>query len=265
MPNVSGERWVRGFFVGAGYLGRGIWWTARRPGWWLLGLVPALIVLVVYAAALVWLARRVGGLAEAVTPFADSWREEWRRVVRVIAGAAILVAGGLVAVLTFTAATLLVGDPFYEKISERVEQDHGGVPQGPDEPWPVRLWRTVWDSLVLGTMAVTAAVVFFVLGFVPIAGQFVVPVAATAVSGWFLAAELTSSVLERRGLKRRERFALMRRRRPMAVGFGVAVFVAFLIPLGAVLFMPGAVAGGTLLGRERLAPDGLKTPAGTGR
>jgi len=259
MPNVGGERGITGFFVGAGYLGRGIWWTVRRPGWWLLGLVPALIVLAGYAAALVWLAGRVGGLAEAVTPFADSWQEEWRRVVRVIAGVAILVAGGLVAVLTFTTATLLVGDPFYEKISERVEEDHGGAPTW-DAPWPAQLWRAVWESLVLGVLGLTAAVAFFALGFVPIIGQFAVPVAAAAVSGWLLAAELTTPVLERRGLKLRGRFALMRRKRPVVVGFGVAVFVTFLIPLGAVLLMPGAVAGGTLLGRERLAPESPERP-----
>ena len=30
--------------------------------------------------------------------------------------------------LTFTAVTLLIGDPFYEKISELVEERYGGVP-----------------------------------------------------------------------------------------------------------------------------------------
>ena len=37
----------------------------------------------------------------------------------------------------------------------------------------------------------------------------------------------------------------------MALGFGVAVFVCFLIPLGAVLLMPAAVAG-----RDAAAPGG---------
>jgi CysZ protein len=38
----------------------------------------------------------------------------------------------------------------------------------------------------------------------------------------------------------------------MALGFGVAVFGCFLIPFGAVLLMPAAVAGGTLLARHAL-------------
>jgi CysZ protein len=38
----------------------------------------------------------------------------------------------------------------------------------------------------------------------------------------------------------------------LALGFGVAVFCCFLIPLGAVFVMPAAVAGGTLLARRVL-------------
>jgi uncharacterized protein involved in cysteine biosynthesis len=86
-----------------------------------------------------------------------------------------------------------------------------------------------------------------------VVGQTVVPVVAALVSGYFLTLELTSIALERRGLRRRERFALLRRDRALSVGFGASVFVVFLIPLGAVLAMPGAVAGGTLLARERFA------------
>jgi CysZ protein len=85
-----------------------------------------------------------------------------------------------------------------------------------------------------------------------VVGQTVVPVVAALVSGYFLTLELTSIALERRGLRRREKFALLRRERALSVGFGASVFVVFLIPLGAVLAMPGAVAGGTLLARERL-------------
>jgi CysZ protein len=43
---------------------------------------------------------------------------------------------------------------------------------------------------------------------------------------------------------------VLRRHRWLALGFGVAVFLCFLIPLGAVLLMPAAVAGATLLTRR---------------
>jgi CysZ protein len=96
-------------------------------------------------------------------------------------------------------------------------------------------------------------VTLLVLGLVPLVGQTVVPVLGACVTGWFLAVELTAIALERRGLRLGERLRLLWRRRLLTVGFGLAVFVLFLVPLGAVLGMPGAIAGGTLLAR-RLHP-----------
>jgi CysZ protein len=55
---------------------------------------------------------------------------------------------------------------------------------------------------------------------------------------------------------------LLRARLPLALGFGLGVFVCFLVPLGAVLLMPAAVAGGTLLAREVLGlPTATRGPA----
>ncbi|RFS86710.1 hypothetical protein D0T12_08005 [Actinomadura spongiicola] len=226
---------------------------ARRPEQWLFGLIPALIVLVVYAAAFVFLAFQIDALAGWVTWFADDWSDTARKSARVTAGIAIYGASLFVAVLTFTAVTLLVGDPFYEAIAVRVEESQGGAPPEPDVPLLVQIGRAIKDTVLLGAIALGLAVVFFLCGFLPVLGQTVVPVVAALVSGYFLAGELTSIALERRGILRTERFARMKADRPLVVGFGAATFLAFIIPLGAVLLMPGAVAGATLLARERLA------------
>jgi CysZ protein len=79
------------------------------------------------------------------------------------------------------------------------------------------------------------------------------------VGGWFLAIELVGVPFARRGLCLTQRRALLRANRSLTLGFGMAVFVCFLIPLGAVLVMPAAVAGGTLLARQVL---GLSTVDG---
>lgn len=252
---------VKDLFTGVGYLLRGIGWTARNPAQWLFGLIPALIVLAAYAAALVTLAFYLGDLAGWVTPFADGWSDAARAAMRVVAGIAIYGAAVFLAVLTFTAVTLLVGDPFYEAIAVRVEESQGGAPPDPEVPLLVQIGRAIKDALALGLVAVLFAVVFFAAGFLPVVGQTVVPVIAALVSGYYLAGELTSIALERRGLLRKERFARLKANRSLAVGFGAATFVAFLIPLGAVFAMPGAVAGATLLARERLA-DGPEVTGG---
>lgn len=244
---------VSDFFAGAGYLARGLGWTARRPGRWLFGLIPALIVLVAYGTGLVLLAFSAGDLAGWLTPFADDWSSGWRRGLHVVAGIAIFGAGTFLALVTFTALTLLVGGPFYESISTSVEESQGGAPPEIEEPLLTQIMRSIRDTVLLGAVALVFTVTFFALGFLPVVGQTAVPVIAACVSGYFLAGELTSIALERRGIRRRERFALLKQNRPLVVGFGAATVVLFLVPLGAVLAMPGAVAGGTLLARERLA------------
>jgi CysZ protein len=248
---------VKDFFAGVRYFGRGLGWVARRPGQWLFGLIPALIVLVLYAVALTFLGLYLTDLVNAASPFADHWSSGLRDASRVLMGILIFAAAVMISIVTFTGVTLVVGEPFYEGISGRVEESAGGLPPEADLPLWRQLSRGMGDAVIVGLITGLFAVLFFALGFLPAVGQTVVPVIAACVSGYFLTLELTSIALERRGLRRRERFALLRRNRALSVGFGASVFVVFLIPLGAVLAMPGAVAGGTLLARERLADRGV--------
>ena len=65
-----------------------------------------------------------------------------------------------------------------------------------------------------------------------------------------LALELTTRPLEARGMTRVERRAALRTRSPRVLGFGVGVQLCFLVPGGAILVMPAAVAGATHLARH---------------
>ncbi|MGK5743050.1 EI24 domain-containing protein [Micromonospora sp. URMC 103] len=240
------------FFSGAGLLLRGIGLYVRSPKLMLLGILPALICGAVFLAAFALLAWFVDDLAALVTPFADDWSATWRSLLRVVAGLAILGLGGLLGVVTFTAVTLVIGDPFYETISERVEERLGGTPDAVDVPFWSSLRRSLADSVRLVALSALVAIPLFFAGLIPVVGQTVVPVIGAAVGGWFLAVELVGAPFYRRGMRLPERRALLRADRPTALGFGVAVFVCFLIPLGAVLVMPAAVAGATLLARRSL-------------
>ncbi|WP_433175853.1 EI24 domain-containing protein [Actinoallomurus sp. CA-150999] len=253
---------MRDLVDGIRYFLRGMGWVARRPRQWLFGLIPALIVLVVYVVALVVLARYDWDLAKAMSPFADHWSKGLRDATRGLIAVLVFGAAVMIAVVTFTAVTLIVGDPFYESLSERVEESAGGVPPEARVSLLRQLARAIVDAIIVGSVTALFAVLFFALGFIPAIGQTVVPVVAAFVSGYFLTFELTSIALERRGVRRRERFALLRRDKWLVLGFGVTVFVVFLIPLGAVLTMPGAVAGGTLLARERLARPAIPPDQG---
>ncbi|MCK7621960.1 EI24 domain-containing protein [Streptomyces sp. RS10V-4] len=246
---------MRDLVVGLGYLGRGVRWAGRHGRWWGFGLIPALIALVLYAGALVALVLGAGDLAAWATPFADGWGSPWQGLLRGVF-VALLLAGGLtLSVLTFTAVTLLIGDPFYESLAEQVEESEGGGPAGPDRP----LWREIAvglrDMVHVLLRAAGFGVLLFLLGFLPFVGQTVVPAIGFCVSGFFLTVELTTVAMQRREVPVRERLRMLRGRPGLAIGFGTPLVLLFLIPLASVVLMPGAVAGATLLVRD-LVPAG---------
>ena len=121
-----------------------------------------------------------------------------------------------------------------------------------DVPFWSSLRRSLADSLRLVALSALIGVPLFAAGFIPVVGQTVVPVVGALVGGWFLALELVGAPFYRRGMRLPDRRARLRADRPTALGFGVAVFLCFLIPLGAVLVMPAAVAGAALLARRSL-------------
>ncbi|MBB5135114.1 CysZ protein [Thermocatellispora tengchongensis] len=255
---------VRAFFEGVGFFFQGLRWTARHPRWWLFGLLPALVALVVYVVVLIFLGNRAGDIAVFLTPFADDWSAGLRDTVRTLLAVVIFGAGLAVAVLTFTALTLAVGEPFYEKLSEKVEESYGEVPSEDDTPWWRAIPRSIRDSLVTLCWVLLFTIPLFALGFVPVVGQTVVPVLGALVSGFFLTVELTALAMERRGMRRKVRFGVLRGNKATSLGFGVIVFLVFLVPLGAVVAMPVAVAGAAIMVRLRLVPaqaSGTESPS----
>ncbi|MBG0855563.1 EI24 domain-containing protein [Streptomyces spinoverrucosus] len=240
--------------LGAGfsYLLKGQRWVARHGKQYGFGLLPGLITLVLYAAALVALALWGEDFVTWATPFADDWSSPWPGLFRGFLTAVLFALALLLSVLTFTAVTLLVGQPFYEALSESVDRDVSPDGTAPVSHLPLykELWISARDSLRVLARAAVWGVLLFALGFVPVAGQTVVPVLGVFVTGFFLTEELTSVALQRRGVELRDRLALLRSRRTLIWGFGTPLGLAFLVPFVAVFLMPGAVAGATLLARE---------------
>ncbi|GAA2869838.1 EI24 domain-containing protein [Streptosporangium fragile] len=245
---------------GIGFFFQGLRWVARYPRWWSFGLIPALIVFVLYAFGLYFLGTNALDIADWATPFADGWGEAARTALRGVVALALFGAGLVLSVVTFTAVTLIVGEPFYEKLSEKVEETYGEVPTGHELPLWKSIPRSIKDSLVTLCWVLLFTIPLFFLGFVPVIGQTVVPVLGALVSGFFLTVELTTLALERRGMVRKSRFALLRRNKATSLGFGVLLFLLFLVPFVAVIAMPAAVAGAAIMVRTRLAAPAF--PAG---
>ncbi|MDT7844613.1 EI24 domain-containing protein [Streptomyces justiciae] len=247
--------------LGAGfkYLLKGQRWVARHGKQYEFGLIPGLITLVLYGAALVSLAIWGDDFVAWATPFADDWSSPWLGLFRGFLTVVLWALALALAVLTFTAVTLLIGQPFYESLSEKVDRDVSPDGTAPESNLP--LWRELWisarDSLRILFRALLWGVLLFALGFIPFVGQTVVPVLGFFVTGFFLTEELVAVAMQRRGVELRDRLALLRSRKTLVWGFGTPLGLAFLVPFVAVFLMPGAVAGATLMARELLGEETL--------
>lgn len=253
----------REFFVGIGLLFRGFATWRTAPARMVLGLIPAVVVAAAFTVGLIVLALNIESLAAAVTPFANDWDRMWRDVTRVAVAIAFLIAAILLLALTFTTVTLIVGQPFYELVWRHAESRFGAVPDR--APGLVRATGLgVVSGLRMLLPTALIGIALFVLGLVPLVGAVLSAVLAALVGGWFLALELTGLAFDARGLGFRERRAALRSRRPLVLGYGVATYLLFLVPLGAVVVMPAAVAGSVLLARRVLAeppPEPRRDPA----
>jgi len=239
---------VTEFAAGVATLVRGFGSWRARPRLMLLGLVPALVVGAVIVAAIVLLLVSLGPITDALTFFAGGWDPFWRGLVRVAAALALVVAALALAARTFTAITLLVGSPFYDRIQATVDAEQGGL----GEDRSPGLARSILDTAVLIGQSLLATIVVALVGVVPVVGPVLGTVLGFVLTAWALTRELTLAPLSRRGLDGGARRDARRSRRARAFGFGVAVQLCYLVPLGAVLTMPAAVAGSALLARDLL-------------
>jgi CysZ protein len=249
---------VPDFFRGVGILGSGLKLWATSPKLMLIGALPAVLVGIVYLAAIIIFAINADAILSALGAFTDPWSEPWRTGTQIILGLALLGLTVVVLVYTFVAVTLTVGDPFYERIWHATEMKLGNPPSESSESAWKGLRRGIANGLRLFVVTVLIGIGLFALGFIPVVGQTVVPVLGAIVGGWFLAVELTGYAFDARGRSLKERRRTLAGSRAMTLGFGIVTYLLFLVPLGAIIVMPAAVAGATMLSRKALDRAALK-------
>ncbi len=251
-----------GFWFGVGLLRRGfrIWRGDRTMV--LLGLFPGVLAAAVVIAIL---AINLDPISEWMASFASSWPEALSQLVQIFVAIGLIWAVGLSLVYGFTGLTLLLGQPFFEAISRRVDDPLGLIPVAPERSRVTAFLGNVGERLVRLALAAAVSVGLFVLGLVPLAGTALAAILGLLFGGWFLALELTDYPFERRGHRLRYRRYALGHRRRVSLGFGTAAFVLFLIPGAAILTMSAAVAGGTLLTRHTLGESLETAPVGEPR
>jgi len=187
--------------------------------------------------------------------FPESWSEAtgwvggllsaFRWLVELIA-AILLAVLGLVLVLLLSS---VVAAPFNDALSEAVEQILTGKPAPPFSfaRMLADIARTV--RLELGKALLYVAVVgpmFLASFFIPGVGQ-IISLVGFALTAVYMGIDYVDWPAARRDWSVGDRVAFTRRQLPAVAGFGTGVWILLFIPLINLLFMPAAVAGGTIL------------------
>ena len=246
-----------GFARGLSYVLRGMRFVyVQHPKLARYWVFPILITVLALGAVFYGAGSYYDDLGGAVwSLFPESWNDVtgWvggllsalRWLIELIAGILITLLG-LVLVLVLSS---VVAAPFNDALSEAVEH----ILTGESAP-PFSLSRMVADivrtiRLELLKVLVYLAVVgpMFLASFIiPGVGQ-VLSLVGFALTAVYLGIDYVDWPAARRNWSVRDRVAFTRRQLPAVAGFGTGVWVLLFIPLVNLLFMPAAVAGGTML------------------
>lgn len=243
---------MREFGRGIRFFFRGFGAWATSPKLMLLGAIPAFIVGAIVLTVVLVVAANIEPIVMWITPFAEPWDPFWRGAARVGTSIALLIALVLLGLATFTAVTLAVGDPFYERIWLAIEHREGGFVRADDPGFWSSIGRGIVSGLRLLIPSVAVGLLLFAVGLIPVVGGISAIALGAILGGRLLARELLSRPFEGRGIDESAQKRLRRGHRARLTGFGAVGYLLFLLPLGAVVAMPAAVAGSTLLAREML-------------
>jgi CysZ protein len=240
----------REFGRGVQDLWRGCAFWARRPKLMLLGLVPSLLAFVMLVGVLLAWVRVAPAVSIWLTPFGSLWDGDLIAVLRAAVVIALVAGAIALFVVVFAALTLLLGAPVYERISRAVESERGGISDEVRRPVARQIGTAVLDSVRMVIAAAGLGIVVAVIGLVPAVGAPLAAVIAAVGGGRIILTELTATPCDARGMTLGERRLLLRAHRWRSLGFGLVTYLLFLIPGAAVVLMPAAVAGATMLARD---------------
>jgi CysZ protein len=244
-------RLVTDFLHGVGMYWRGVRTWASDPALMALGLIPGLITAWLFVAAFIAMTLWLDSLSNWIANLAVG-EGGAHQLVQVAAALGVAGATLVIVIYGFVATTTVIGQPFFERVSHAVDDVLGPVADGPDWPWWRNAARGVGEGLRISLIAVPASLAVLLIGLVPVVGTAAGWSLGALIGGWFVALELSAVPFERRGLLLRDRRRVLGTRRARTLGFGTMAFVMSAIAPLAILMMPSAVAGGTLLARKAI-------------
>jgi CysZ protein len=234
---------------GAGYLLAGMKLIAR-PGLRRFVLIPLLINIVVFAAAVFYGVSQFEAFVSWMSTTVPSWLVwlEWILWPLFVLTLLILVF------YSFTLVANLIAAPFNGLLAEKVELHLTGRPLDAGGGWKktmIALVPTLLDEVRKLLFALLWAIPFLVLFLIPGINA-VAPVLWFLYTAWILALEYCDYPMGNHGLNFREIRARLRERRVLGLGFGAATAGLTMVPILNFIVMPSAVAGATAMWVDEL-------------
>lgn len=240
------------FLSGAGYALRG-WRLLAKPRIRRFVIVPFLINLAIFALAFrfgfAWLYSEI-----------QSWLPGWLEWLSILIWPILIVLGLAVLFTCFTLLANLIASPFNGRLAEIVAMriaDHPQLDQAQSRP--------LLQDIAVSVRSEMGKLGFFALRAIPLLLLFLIPgvniiapFAWFVFGAWMLSREYLDFPLGNQGMDFRSQRQLLKNKRRVTLGFGLAVVCMTLIPIVNFFAMPAAVAGATLLWHEQFRDTAVK-------
>ncbi|MBD1871641.1 EI24 domain-containing protein [Cyanobacteria bacterium FACHB-471] len=242
-----------GLFAGATYPFRAFSLLGKTPKLRGYVLVPILVNLIVGGTLYAGLLFAGFQGIDAAIQNLPTWAAFLDVVLRVLLTILLFLLTGFV-LLQFG---VLLGSPWYGKLSEELEQlrtGHTVTPPGGVGGIFVEIWRAI--AFELKKLALTAAIALplLLLNFAPGVGTVVATVGGIALAATIVCLDFLDPALERRRFRFRTKLSIVARNFPASASFGLVCLGLVSIPLINLLAIPLCVTAGTLFFCDRVLP-----------
>lgn len=232
------------FFRGLGYLGEGFG-LIRQPGLRLFVIIPLVVNVFLFGAMFYFLAE----LFSVMIATAMGWLPDWAWLQAL--DWVFWILYGLVIVLIlaygFVIVANLIGSPFYGYLAELTEKHLTGQELNTDGSWsqiirdiPRALWREVQKIAYY----LPRAVGLLIIGLIPVV-NLVVALLWLLFNSWMMALQYVDFPADNNRVSFPELRRLLGATRLSALGFGLPVALAAMVPVLNLVVVPAAVCGAT--------------------
>ncbi|MDW8213000.1 MAG: EI24 domain-containing protein [Roseiflexaceae bacterium] len=239
------------FLTGASYPLRALGVLRRQPPLWKYIIVPIflnfLVGVTLYAGLLAAGFRAIDGLIAGL----PEWMAFLAWVLRAVLVVALLIATGFVLVRF----GVVIGSPFYSRLSERLEEHLSGVAFDAPPPTAGNVARDVARALLFEIkkllLALTIGAPTLLLNLIPVVGSFLATAGGIALGATISCLDFFDPPLERRRLRFRDKLGYIRQGLPATAGFGLVCLGLVSIPLLNLFAVPLCITAGTLFFCDR--------------